>query len=180
VLFCASQVGVYLLFPAWVFELSFKVHPRYGTACRLSYRLVVFAGMVSLYAWAASAMLSSYVVLDLSSTGWSNGILLFFGGALFSSYLISVAVLFSPAKRNANATSLSLLVAAVKASLVRFADFWYFGWDAVLSSVLLFTLLIFSLLPLLSLQSQLLFNRDFARVIAIKLRRAEFLERILS
>ena len=44
----------------------------------------------------------------------------------------------------------------------------------------LFTLLVFSLLPLLSLQSQLLFNRDFARVIALKLRRAEFLERILS
>ena len=68
----------------------------------------------------------------------------------------------------------------IKMRLVKYADFWYFGYDVVLTFGLLFTLLCFSMLPLLSLQSQLLFNRDFAKVIALKLRRAEFLERILS
>jgi len=68
----------------------------------------------------------------------------------------------------------------MKRSLIKFADFWYFGFDAGLTLGLLFTLLCFSLFPLLSLQSQLLFNRNFAKVIALKLRRAAFLEHLLS
>ena len=67
-----------------------------------------------------------------------------------------------------------------KKALVKYGNFWYFGYDAVLTCGLLFTLLCFSALPLLSLQSQLLFNRYFAKVIGLKLRRAAFLERVLS
>ena len=51
---------------------------------------------------------------------------------------------------------------------------------SVLSSSLIFLLSVFSMLPLLRLQSMVLFNRDFAKVIQTKLSRVELLKRILS
>ena len=52
--------------------------------------------------------------------------------------------------------------------------------DLIVSGTIILSLSILAMLPLLRLQSAALFNRDFAKVIATKLRRAELLKRILS
>ena len=68
----------------------------------------------------------------------------------------------------------------LKSKLIEFADSYYFVMDVLISSSLILALSILSMLPLLRLQSMILFNRDFAKVIQTKLSRAELLKRILS
>lgn len=137
-------------------------------------------GAIVVYCVVQKAMFSRYVLLDSSSSGFRNGFLLFFAGGVFSSFFLQAFIVLKPDKLDKNAAFAAFWLHHAKKALVKYGDFWYFGYDAVLTCGLLFTLLCFSTLPLLSLQSQLLFNRDFAKVIALKLRRADFLERILS
>ena len=73
------------------------------------------------------------------------------------------------------------LLAQLKLSIIEAADFFYFISDALICGGLLLSLFLLSLLPLLTIQSSLLFrSRDFAKVISRKLRHADLLERILS
>jgi len=68
----------------------------------------------------------------------------------------------------------------ISSHITKYVDFWYLAVDAVLACSLLLSLLCFASLPLLSVQSQILFNREFAKVIALKLRRAKIRQRILA
>ena len=72
-------------------------------------------------------------------------------------------------------------LAWAKLRVIAMADFFYFISDALICWLLLTSLFLLSLLPLLTLQSSVLFrSQNFARVIAKKLRHADLLERILS
>ena len=68
----------------------------------------------------------------------------------------------------------------IKVFFIDLADYYYFMMDVALSMGLIVILSILSMLPLLWLQSSVLFNRDFAKVIQTKLSRAALLKRILD
>jgi len=186
VLFCACQLAFYVLARARLLGAPAARGEDAPSGCiglhplRLAWRLLLGVGIVSAYCLLSAAMFSQYVTLGASGVGFRNGFLLFFGGGLFSSFFIQAFVSLRLAKLDKGASLTTHAAHLLKKSFIDYADFWYFGYDTVLTFGVLFTLLCFSMLPLLSLQSQLLFNRDFAKVIALKLRRAEFLERILS
>ena len=95
-------------------------------------------------------------------------VLLFaFAGVLVNSFVLQLFATLKPG-------------GVLKRVLLDYSNFWYFVMDTGITLLLISALLLLSLLPLLRLQSLILFNRDFAKVIASKLRRAELLKRILS
>lgn len=117
--------------------------------------------------------------------------LLLFGGLLLNTYVLQLLVTLADApSRKAlekskegkyTAGPVVRLLAAAKLRVIGLADYFYFLNDALICGLLLASLFLLSLLPLLTLQSSVLFrSRDFARVIAKKISHAELLERILS
>jgi len=140
------------------------------------YLFAVFACTVALV-WTLQYELAHRVcTYNWTAAGRSNGLLLSFAGALMLTYVLQLLVTLRPPP----AEGPRGFLAPVWALLIDFADFWYFVMDAVVTMLLINLILLLAMLPLLSVQSLILFNRDFAKVIATKLRRAELLKRIVA
>jgi len=145
-----------------------------------AYRLIVVASVVAGASLTVSAVVGPYCDLTWANAERSNGNvgLLFFAAMLFTTYCLQLLVTLEPPSERAVVCCSA--GSRFKALLIDFADYYYFVMDVGLSLMLILLLSIFSTLPLLRLQSSVLFNRDFAKVIQTKLSRAELLKRILS
>jgi len=171
-LFCVFQLGYYF---ATSIQMPFvTLITSVGGPSRSIFCILVLAGTIVGYSILLHTLFSPYVVLNGSQAGIQNGFLLFLGGGLASSYVIQMLAMLDSVQPGHSKSF------TFRMSMNTYADFWYFWFDWMLAFGLLLTLLCLSLLPLLSLQSQLLFNRNFAKVVSSKLRRTAFLERILS
>lgn len=115
-------------------------------------------------------------VYSWTEAGRTNGLILTFAGMLVTTYILQLLVTLRPPTLE----TASCVLGPIWAAFIDYADYWYFVMDMIITTLLITTLLLLSLLPLLSVQSLILFNRDFAQVIATKLRRAELLKRIVT
>jgi len=140
------------------------------------YRATVVAGVIVVYFYVLDVVVSPYCTFGWSGAGARMAVLHVFTGALFTTFWLQLLATLDVPKPKAPRT----LFVRIKCAITAYADWWYFVMDTIVSGTLIFTLLLLGLLPLLRLQSLILFNREFAKVIAAKLRRAELLKRILS
>jgi hypothetical protein len=177
-LMCAAQVLIYLLASERTL-CGLCVRGLDGATKWLGwlYRLIVTVAVSG-----AGCFLLHELVKDVIAVNWNNVGLLLFAALLISTYVLQLLVTLEPPKpppKGKRACSEGPWP-PVKRALIAYADAWYYLMDAIITSVLIGTLSILSLLPLLRLQSKIIFNRDFAMVISTKLSRAELLKRILS
>lgn len=150
---------------------------EYGSrALAWLYRTVVVLSAGTCAALMTKELAAPHCDLTLSAAGWSNAGLFLFAALLLSTYVLQLCATLRPPGDDACCG----LGGRLKRQLIEFADFYYFGMDVCLSLSLIFMLSVLSMLPLLRLQSMILFNREFAKVIQTKLSRAALLKRILS
>lgn len=62
----------------------------------------------------------------------------------------------------------------------RYSSFWLICYDAIILYVSIFILWCLSFLPLLQLQTRLLYNAHFAKATDLKMKRADLLNQILA
>ena len=152
------------------------------------FQAAVLAGCVVAYGYFVDWYAMQMACLSAERHNWG---LLVFGGLLLNTYVLQLCVTLAdaPSKRalkkdkagKYRAGILTRGLAWAKLRVIAMADFFYLINDALICWVLLTSLFLLSLLPLLTLQSSVLFrSQNFARVIAKKLRHADLLERILS
>jgi len=144
------------------------------------YRTAVVAAAVSVASFVVVDACAPYCDLSWSSSGRTNALLLLFAALLQSTFVLQLLVTLRPPRPADAENAIVRIGYACKSAFISLADYWYYVMDLVVSGTIICTLSILAMLPLLSLQSAALFNRDFAKVIATKLRRAELLKRILS
>ena len=152
------------------------------------FQAAVLAGSVVAYGYFVDWYAMQVACLADERHNWG---LLVFGGLLLNTYVLQLCATLAdaPSKRALKKDSkgkyragiLTRALAWAKLRVIAMADFFYFISDALICWLLLTSLFLLSLLPLLTLQSSVLFrSQNFARVIAKKLRHADLLERILS
>ena len=116
--------------------------------------------------------------LTWSVKGRTNAGLLLLASLLYTTFWLQLFVtLERPSEVGNKCVS---ILQKIKVFFIDLADYYYFMMDVALSMGLIVILSILSMLPLLWLQSSVLFNRDFAKVIQTKLSRAALLKRILD
>jgi len=181
-LFIGGQVIIYLL--ASERTLCVRGLDHTSRALGIVYRLLVVVSVAASGCLLLHYLTCDYVVFTWSVEGRTNAYIFFYVALLISTYVTQLLVTLEPppdpAKEDRQGSACGRACAAIKGSLIAYADAWYFLMDVIITLTLISTLSILSWLPLLRLQSMALFNRDFARVIATKLTRAELLKRILA
>ena len=153
------------------------------------FQVAALGGCVVAYGYFVEWYAVQTSCLSADNHNWG---LLVFGGLLLNTYALQLFVTLAdvPSRRalaqkdkagKYRAGPLTRGLAWAKLRVIAMADFFYFINDALICWLLLTSLFLLSLLPLLTLQSSVLFrSQNFARVIAKKLRHADLLERILS
>ncbi|KAL1498896.1 hypothetical protein AB1Y20_013418 [Prymnesium parvum] len=177
--FCMFQV-IFYVFACFLSPITARGSSFLGfSRIALAFRLVLASLVIVLYVFLHHQLLSQYILLDFSWNGFLNVVLLIFSGGSVGSLLIQVFAVLESTKfvdpRLDGHASIR-----VKAALRRYSEFWYFGFDAAVSLTLSLVWILIAMMPILYLQSRLLFNRDFANVITLKIRRSEFLTKLLS
>jgi hypothetical protein len=175
-LLLAAQLLIYLLCARRGLAAPIISGLEYGAqSLAVLYRVIIVCCVIAGFLSATEEIVKPYCDMTWAGGGRANAGLLIFAAMLLSTYFLQLFATLSPPADGA-----CFGLGRIKKWLVELADFYYFAMDVFLSASLIFALSVLAMLPLLRLQSIVLFNRGFARVISAKLSRAALLKRILS